>query len=128
MFVTAGCATASRSCRTTKSGDPSGTRNWTKSRRPWRNSRPSVKRRKTKRVSAIYITHTCIYIYVYKDTEYIFIDCFHSCFAAELLAKRQPLKTSEVYSDDEEEEEEDDDKSSVKSDRSSRSSSYDDDE
>uniref|UniRef100_A0A671XDF9 RNA polymerase-associated protein RTF1 homolog n=1 Tax=Sparus aurata TaxID=8175 RepID=A0A671XDF9_SPAAU len=36
---------------------------------------------------------------------------------AELLAKRQPLKTSEVYSDDEEEEEEDDDKSSVKSDR-----------
>uniref|UniRef100_A0A7N8XKR4 RNA polymerase-associated protein RTF1 homolog n=1 Tax=Mastacembelus armatus TaxID=205130 RepID=A0A7N8XKR4_9TELE len=38
---------------------------------------------------------------------------------AELLAKRQPLKTSEVYSDDEEEEEEDDDKSSVKSDRSS---------
>uniref|UniRef100_A0A8C4ELQ6 RNA polymerase-associated protein RTF1 homolog n=1 Tax=Dicentrarchus labrax TaxID=13489 RepID=A0A8C4ELQ6_DICLA len=47
---------------------------------------------------------------------------------AELLAKRQPLKTSEVYSDDEEEEEEDDDKSSVKSDRSSRSSSYDDDE
>lgn len=48
--------------------------------------------------------------------------------AAELLAKRQPLKTSEVYSDDEEEEEEDDDKSSVKSDRSSRSSSYDDDE
>ncbi|TNM95876.1 hypothetical protein fugu_016959 [Takifugu bimaculatus] len=47
---------------------------------------------------------------------------------AELLAKRQPLKTSEVYSDDEEEEEEDDDKSSVKSDRSSRSSSFDDDE
>ncbi|KAJ7988760.1 hypothetical protein DPEC_G00312560 [Dallia pectoralis] len=42
---------------------------------------------------------------------------------AELLAKRQPLKTSEVYSDDEEEEEEDDDKSSVKSDRSSHSSS-----
>ncbi|KAI2657941.1 hypothetical protein H4Q32_009373 [Labeo rohita] len=39
---------------------------------------------------------------------------------AELLAKRQPLKTSEVYSDDEEEEEDDDDKSSVKSDRSSR--------
>uniref|UniRef100_A0A8C2IWW5 RNA polymerase-associated protein RTF1 homolog n=2 Tax=Cyprinus carpio TaxID=7962 RepID=A0A8C2IWW5_CYPCA len=36
---------------------------------------------------------------------------------AELLAKRQPLKTSEVYSDDEEEEEDDDDKSSVKSDR-----------
>lgn len=59
---------------------------------------------------------------------YIFINCFHSCLAAELLAKRQPLKTSEVYSDDEEEEEEDDDKSSVKSDRSSRSSSYDDDE
>ncbi|KAM4624804.1 RNA polymerase-associated protein RTF1 homolog [Polymixia lowei] len=47
---------------------------------------------------------------------------------AELLARRQPLKTSEVYSDDEEEEEEDDDKSSVKSDRSSRSSSYDEDE
>ncbi|KAK5857957.1 hypothetical protein PBY51_011165 [Eleginops maclovinus] len=47
---------------------------------------------------------------------------------AELLAKRQPLKTSEVYSDDEEEEEEDDDKSSVKSDRSSRSSSYDEDD
>ncbi|XP_076841817.1 RNA polymerase-associated protein RTF1 homolog isoform X2 [Brachyhypopomus gauderio] len=47
---------------------------------------------------------------------------------AELLAKRQPLKTSEVYSDDEEEEEEDDDKSSVKSDRSSRSSSYDEEE
>ncbi|XP_008311651.1 RNA polymerase-associated protein RTF1 homolog [Cynoglossus semilaevis] len=47
---------------------------------------------------------------------------------AELLAKRLPLKTSEVYSDDEEEEEEDDDKSSVKSDRSSRSSSYDEDE
>lgn len=44
--------------------------------------------------------------------------------AAELLAKRQPLKTSEVYSDDEEEEEEEDDKSSVKSDRSSHSSSY----
>uniref|UniRef100_A0A9J7ZZR7 RNA polymerase-associated protein RTF1 homolog n=1 Tax=Cyprinus carpio carpio TaxID=630221 RepID=A0A9J7ZZR7_CYPCA len=36
---------------------------------------------------------------------------------AELLAKRQPLKTSEVYSDDEEEEEDDDDRSSVKSDR-----------
>uniref|UniRef100_A0A3B4ABF5 RNA polymerase-associated protein RTF1 homolog n=1 Tax=Periophthalmus magnuspinnatus TaxID=409849 RepID=A0A3B4ABF5_9GOBI len=47
---------------------------------------------------------------------------------AELLAKREPLKTSEVYSDDEEEEEEDDDKSSVKSDRSSRSSSFSDDE
>ncbi|KAL2099174.1 hypothetical protein ACEWY4_005654 [Coilia grayii] len=47
---------------------------------------------------------------------------------AELLAKRQPLKTSEVYSDDEEEEEEDDDKSSVKSERSSRSSSYDEEE
>uniref|UniRef100_A0A8C2X0Q2 RNA polymerase-associated protein RTF1 homolog n=1 Tax=Cyclopterus lumpus TaxID=8103 RepID=A0A8C2X0Q2_CYCLU len=47
---------------------------------------------------------------------------------AELLSKRQPLKTSEVYSDDEEEEEEDDDKSSIKSDRSSRSSSYDDDD
>ncbi|XP_036397673.1 RNA polymerase-associated protein RTF1 homolog [Megalops cyprinoides] len=47
---------------------------------------------------------------------------------AELLAKRQPLKTSEVYSDDEEEEEEDDDKSSVKSDRSSRSSSYEEEE
>ncbi|KAJ8411930.1 hypothetical protein AAFF_G00155680 [Aldrovandia affinis] len=47
---------------------------------------------------------------------------------AELLAKRQPLKTSEVYSDDEEEEEEDDDKSSQKSDRSSHSSSYDEDE
>ncbi|XP_051507570.1 RNA polymerase-associated protein RTF1 homolog [Myxocyprinus asiaticus] len=45
---------------------------------------------------------------------------------AELIAKRQPLKTSEVYSDDEEEEEDDDDdKSSVKSDRSSRSSSFD---
>lgn len=54
------------------------------------------------------------------------VSCF--CLTAELLAKRQPLKTSEVYSDDEEEEEEDDDKSSVKSDRSSRSSSYDDDE
>ncbi|XP_043998184.1 RNA polymerase-associated protein RTF1 homolog isoform X1 [Gambusia affinis] len=47
---------------------------------------------------------------------------------AELLAKREPLKTSEVYSDDEEEEEDDDDKSSVKSDRSSRSSSFDEDE
>ncbi|XP_052006945.1 RNA polymerase-associated protein RTF1 homolog [Xyrauchen texanus] len=47
---------------------------------------------------------------------------------AELLAKRQPLKTSEVYSDDEEEEEDDDDKSSVKSDRSSGSSSFDDEE
>ncbi|KAJ8289101.1 hypothetical protein COCON_G00017600 [Conger conger] len=47
---------------------------------------------------------------------------------AELLAKREPLKTSEVYSDDEEEEEEDDDKSSVKSDHSSRSSSYDEEE
>ncbi|XP_035249949.1 RNA polymerase-associated protein RTF1 homolog isoform X2 [Anguilla anguilla] len=47
---------------------------------------------------------------------------------AELLAKRQPLKTSEVYSDDEEEEEEDDDKSSIKSDHSSRSSSYDEEE
>lgn len=47
---------------------------------------------------------------------------------AELLAKRQPLKTSEVYSDDEEEEEDDDDKSSVKSDRSSRSSSFDEEE
>ncbi|KAG5266100.1 hypothetical protein AALO_G00249790 [Alosa alosa] len=46
---------------------------------------------------------------------------------AELLAKREPLKASEVYSDDEEEEE-DDDKSSVKSDRSSRSSSYDEEE
>uniref|UniRef100_A0A9J7ZBZ4 RNA polymerase-associated protein RTF1 homolog n=1 Tax=Cyprinus carpio carpio TaxID=630221 RepID=A0A9J7ZBZ4_CYPCA len=47
---------------------------------------------------------------------------------AELLAKRQPLKTSEVYSDDEEEEEDDDDRSSVKSDRSSRSSSFDEEE
>ncbi|KAJ8289663.1 hypothetical protein GJAV_G00003890 [Gymnothorax javanicus] len=47
---------------------------------------------------------------------------------AELLAKREPLKTSEVYSDDEEEEEEDDDKSSVKSDHSSRSSSFDEEE
>ncbi len=48
--------------------------------------------------------------------------------SAELLSKRQPLKTSEVYSDDEEEEEDDDDKSSVKSDRSSRSSSFDEEE
>uniref|UniRef100_A0A6I8STD8 RNA polymerase-associated protein RTF1 homolog n=1 Tax=Xenopus tropicalis TaxID=8364 RepID=A0A6I8STD8_XENTR len=40
---------------------------------------------------------------------------------AELIARKQPLKTSEVYSDDEEEEE--DDKSSEKSNRSSRSSS-----
>uniref|UniRef100_A0A8C5R3X0 RNA polymerase-associated protein RTF1 homolog n=1 Tax=Leptobrachium leishanense TaxID=445787 RepID=A0A8C5R3X0_9ANUR len=39
---------------------------------------------------------------------------------AELIARKQPLKTSEVYSDDEEEE---DDKSSEKSDHSSRSSS-----
>ncbi|KAK7810247.1 hypothetical protein U0070_010411 [Myodes glareolus] len=46
--------------------------------------------------------------------------------AAELLAKKQPLKTSEVYSDDEEEE--DDDKSSEKSDRSSRTSSSDEEE
>ncbi|KAH0620617.1 hypothetical protein JD844_021269 [Phrynosoma platyrhinos] len=45
---------------------------------------------------------------------------------AELLAKKQPLKTSEVYSDDEEEEE--DDKSSEKTDRSSRSSSSDEEE
>ncbi|XP_073204813.1 RNA polymerase-associated protein RTF1 homolog isoform X2 [Lepidochelys kempii] len=45
---------------------------------------------------------------------------------AELLAKKQPLKTSEVYSDDEEEEE--DDKSSEKSDRTSRSSSSDEEE
>ncbi|KAM5235736.1 RNA polymerase-associated protein RTF1 homolog [Ctenodactylus gundi] len=45
---------------------------------------------------------------------------------AELLAKKQPLKTSEVYSDDEEEEE--DDKSSEKSDRSSRTSSSDEEE
>ncbi|TRY86808.1 hypothetical protein DNTS_020529 [Danionella cerebrum] len=51
------------------------------------------------------------------------------CEKSELLAKRQPLKTSEVYSDDEEEEEDDDDdKSSVKSDRSSRSSSFDEEE
>lgn len=58
-----------------------------------------------------------------------FIACF-SLFSvlppAELLAKKQPLKTSEVYSDDEEEEE--DDKSSEKSDRSSRSSSSDEEE
>lgn len=47
-------------------------------------------------------------------------------FSAELLAKKQPLKTSEVYSDDEEEEE--DDKSSEKSDRTSRSSSSDEEE
>ncbi|XP_030887414.1 RNA polymerase-associated protein RTF1 homolog [Leptonychotes weddellii] len=47
-------------------------------------------------------------------------------FLAELLAKKQPLKTSEVYSDDEEEEE--DDKSSEKSDRSSRTSSSDEEE
>ncbi|XP_013367940.1 PREDICTED: RNA polymerase-associated protein RTF1 homolog isoform X1 [Chinchilla lanigera] len=46
--------------------------------------------------------------------------------SAELLAKKQPLKTSEVYSDDEEEEE--DDKSSEKSDRSSRTSSSDEEE
>uniref|UniRef100_A0AC11E8M7 Uncharacterized protein n=1 Tax=Ovis aries TaxID=9940 RepID=A0AC11E8M7_SHEEP len=45
---------------------------------------------------------------------------------AELLAKKQPLKTSEVYSDDEEEEE--DDKSSEKSDRSSRTTSSDEEE
>ncbi|XP_036301399.1 RNA polymerase-associated protein RTF1 homolog isoform X2 [Pipistrellus kuhlii] len=45
---------------------------------------------------------------------------------AELLAKKQPLKTSEVYSDDEEEEE--DDKSSEKSDRSDRTSSSDEEE
>ncbi|XP_070613326.1 RNA polymerase-associated protein RTF1 homolog [Erythrolamprus reginae] len=45
---------------------------------------------------------------------------------AELLAKKQPLKTSEVYSDDEEEEE--DDKSSEKTDHSSRSSSSDEEE
>ncbi|XP_053330487.1 RNA polymerase-associated protein RTF1 homolog [Spea bombifrons] len=45
---------------------------------------------------------------------------------AELIARKQPLKTSEVYSDDEEEEE--DDKSSDKSDRSSRSSSSSDEE
>ncbi|XP_036153806.1 RNA polymerase-associated protein RTF1 homolog isoform X2 [Myotis myotis] len=45
---------------------------------------------------------------------------------AELLAKKQPLKTSEVYSDDEEEEE--DDKSSEKTDRSSRTSSSDEEE
>ncbi|XP_070295341.1 RNA polymerase-associated protein RTF1 homolog [Salvelinus sp. IW2-2015] len=48
---------------------------------------------------------------------------------AKKQAKREPLKTSEVYSDEEEEEEEeDDDKSSVKSDRSSHSSSYSEDE
>lgn len=51
---------------------------------------------------------------------------FHSPFVVELLSKKQPLKTSEVYSDDEEEE--DDDKSSVKSDRSSRTSSSDEEE
>ncbi|XP_073495273.1 RNA polymerase-associated protein RTF1 homolog [Phyllobates terribilis] len=45
---------------------------------------------------------------------------------AELIARKQPLKTSEVYSDDEEEEE--DEKSSEKSDRSSRSSSSSEDE
>ncbi|XP_074145435.1 RNA polymerase-associated protein RTF1 homolog [Sminthopsis crassicaudata] len=45
---------------------------------------------------------------------------------AELLAKKQPLKTSEVYSDDEEEEE--DDKSSEKTDRSSRTTSSDEEE
>lgn len=45
---------------------------------------------------------------------------------AELLQKKQPLKTSEVYSDDEEEEE--DDNPSEKSDRSSRSSSSSDEE
>lgn len=45
---------------------------------------------------------------------------------AELLARKQPLKASEVYSDDEEEEEEE--QSSVKSDRSSRSSSSDEEE
>ncbi|KAM9294450.1 RNA polymerase-associated protein RTF1 homolog [Gastrophryne carolinensis] len=45
---------------------------------------------------------------------------------AELIARKQPLKTSEVYSDDEEEEE--DEKSSVKSDRSSGSSSSSDEE
>ncbi|XP_059553676.1 RNA polymerase-associated protein RTF1 homolog [Myotis daubentonii] len=45
---------------------------------------------------------------------------------AELLAKKQPLKTSEVYSDDEEEEE--DDKSSEKTDRSSRTPSSDEEE
>lgn len=63
-----------------------------------------------------------------------FHEKFTACFSlfsvlvppAELLAKKQPLKTSEVYSDDEEEEE--DDKSSEKSDRSSRSSSSDEEE
>uniref|UniRef100_A0A4W3GVS4 RNA polymerase-associated protein RTF1 homolog n=1 Tax=Callorhinchus milii TaxID=7868 RepID=A0A4W3GVS4_CALMI len=45
---------------------------------------------------------------------------------AELLARKQPLKASDVYSDDEEEEEEE--QSSVKSERSSRSSSSDEEE
>ncbi|KAM4690268.1 LOW QUALITY PROTEIN: RNA polymerase-associated protein RTF1 homolog [Rhinophrynus dorsalis] len=45
---------------------------------------------------------------------------------AELIARKQPLKTSEVYSDDEEEEE--DDHSSERSERSSRSSSSSDDD
>ncbi|XP_053553843.1 RNA polymerase-associated protein RTF1 homolog [Bombina bombina] len=45
---------------------------------------------------------------------------------AELIARKQPLKTSEVYSDDEEEEE--DDKSSEKTDHSSHSSSSSDEE
>lgn len=52
--------------------------------------------------------------------------CAFFSIVAELLAKKQPLKTSEVYSDDEEEEE--DDKSSEKTDHSSRSSSSDEEE
>ncbi|CAH2327816.1 RNA polymerase-associated RTF1 homolog [Pelobates cultripes] len=47
---------------------------------------------------------------------------------AELIARKQRLKTSEVYSDDDDEEEEEDDKSSEKSDHSSRSSSSSDEE
>lgn len=53
VFVTVVCAPLSRSCHTTKSGDPSVTRNLTKSRRPWRSSKPSARRRKTKQVGVI---------------------------------------------------------------------------
>lgn len=90
-------------------------------------------------LSSLKFTPVCLFLFFFPNNKVSALKGnFHKRFTAyfslfslllptaELLAKKQPLKTSEVYSDDEEEEE--DDKSSEKSDRSSRSSSSDEEE
>lgn len=49
----------SRSCHTIRRGDPNGMKNLTKSPRPWRNSKLSARRRKTKQVGAILLLLRC---------------------------------------------------------------------